>query len=77
MLAHTDGFDEGGRALVDRIVVQVNVLDVVAFGHRSGELGRGHDAALEQGLTGCAAALAGLDDGTLDRLAGRELVGRR
>ena len=69
VLAQHRGVDQRGGALVDGIVVQVHVLDAVALGDSAGELVRGDDAALEQGLAGGAAGLARLDHGAFHRLA--------
>ncbi len=74
MLAQHHRVDEGGRALVHRILVQIDVLDAVALGNRAGELRRGHHPAFEQGLTGRATGLARLHNGALNRLTRGEVV---
>ena len=74
VLAQHRGVDQRRRALVDRVAVEVHVLDAVPLGDGAGELIGRHDAVLEQGLAGGAAGLAGLDHGALHRVAAGEVV---
>ena len=72
MAAQHRRIDERRGARVDAHRVEVDVIHAVALGNRSRQLVGGHDAALQQRLTGRQAGIPGLLHGALDRFAAGE-----